>query len=122
SCYLGARLANRLRSDNPDRFTQFHELAGGKVPSVTHRANSAPAFAGQDRPNFQFLHARPLQTGRDLLVDQLVRFYQLLLLVDRVDNRLATDTSDDALAEIDPFFVPLVNRPNFAPFHPSPFT
>ena len=33
---LRARLANRLRGDNADRFAQFHELAGGEVASVAH--------------------------------------------------------------------------------------
>ena len=48
---LRSGLADRLRGNNADRFAQLHELAGGQIASVAHRANAAAAFAGQDRTN-----------------------------------------------------------------------
>ena len=57
---LCARLPNRLRSNDPDRFAQFDELASGEIPSITHRANAPTAFAGEDRANLQLFHANPL--------------------------------------------------------------
>src|SRR6266404_3766118 len=107
---LRSRFANRLGSDNSDCFAHFDELTGGEIASVTHPANPAPAFAGQHGTNLQGLHADALQVSGDLLVDELVRFDNLLLLLDRVRNRLATHAADDALAKVDDFFVALINR------------
>src|SRR4029077_1472421 len=70
------------------------------------------AFAGQNRADLQTLNADTLQLPSDLLVDELVRFNNLLLLVDRVGNGFAADATDDSLAKIDDFLVTLVNRAN----------
>src|SRR5437762_1777084 len=48
---LRSGLANRLRRNDTDRFTQLHELARGQIASVAHRANATATFAGQDRTN-----------------------------------------------------------------------
>src|SRR5437879_3191748 len=73
-------------------------------------ANSAATFASEHRANLELLHANTLQLGRDLLVDELIRFDDLFLFLYRIYHRLATDTSNDARGQIDNFFVALVDR------------
>ena len=96
--------------DNSNRFAHFHVLAGGQIPSVTHSANAATAFAGQDRADLQALYTDALQICRDFLVDELVGFDDLFLLVHWVRDRFAADAADDSLGKIDNFLVALVNR------------
>src|SRR5207248_6013765 len=101
--------ADGLGGNNADCFAHFDELPSREIASVTHPANPAPAFAGQHGANLQRLHADALQVSGDLLVDQLVRFDNLLLLLDRIGNRFATHATDDTLAKVDHFFVALIN-------------
>ena len=107
---LRSGLADRLRSNDADCFAQLHELARGKIAAIAHRANAATALAGKHRTNLQALYADSLKLRRDLLVDELVCLDDLLLLVDRVYDRLATDAPNDALAEIDDFLFAFINR------------
>ena len=99
-----------MRGDDPDRLAQFNELAGSEIPPITHRANAPTTFAGEHGTNLQLFHANSLQVRRNLFVDQLVRFYDPLFLVDRIDNRLTADPINNPLAEINNFFVSLVDR------------
>ena len=54
-----------------------------------------------------------------MFVDELIRFDDLLLFLDRIDNRLATDASDNARGQIDNFLVALVNGTNRDAVHRS---
>src|SRR6478672_13307822 len=42
-------LANRLRGDNTDSFTELHEVACGEVATVAHRADAAATLAREHR-------------------------------------------------------------------------
>src|SRR5271154_6864826 len=46
---LRARFSDGLRADDADGLAEFNHAASGKVASVAASANSAPAFAGEDR-------------------------------------------------------------------------
>ena len=109
---LCSRFADGLRGDNSNRFSHFHELAGGEVASIAHSADAATCLASEHRADLQTLHTDALQLVRDLLIDELVRFHDFLLLFHRVRDRFAADTADDALGKIDNFLVALVNRAN----------
>src|SRR4051812_15470197 len=76
------------------------------------RTDSAAAFARQDRTNLQAFDADLHQVVRDLLVDQLVRFDDLLFLLDRVRNGFAAHATNDARGEVDYFFVAFVDGTN----------
>src|SRR3982074_237277 len=106
---LRAGFADRLRSNDADRFAKFHKLSGGKIAPVAHRANAAATFAGEHRTNLQLLDADALQIVRDFFVDELVSFDDFLFLFDRIDNRFATDAADNARGQIDNFFVAFIN-------------
>src|SRR5207302_7925849 len=102
--------ADRLGRNNSSRFAHFHKLAGREVASVTHSADASPAFASQDRPDFQAFHTNSLQVRRNFFVDQLIRFDDLLFLVDRVRDRFTADAPNNSLGKIDNFLVALINR------------
>ena len=106
---LRSGFADGLRGDDADRFAEFHELAGGKVAPVAMRANAASAFAGQHRTNLELLDADFLDRRGVGFVDELIRLDDFLLR-DRIDDRFATDATDDARREIDDFFVAFVDR------------
>ena len=69
---LRPRLANGLRGDNTDSFTELHEVAGGEVTTIAHRAHTPATLACEHRPDLELLDADALQVGCDLLVDVLV--------------------------------------------------
>src|SRR5262249_46167764 len=69
---LRARLANRLRRDNPDGFTDFNRTTSREVAPVALDAAAATRFAGQHRTNTHALHAGTLNLGSEILVDLLV--------------------------------------------------
>ena len=62
---LGAGLADGLRGDDADRFTDVHELAGGHRAPVALRAGADLALAGQDAAHLQLL-----EPGLDEGVDE----------------------------------------------------
>ena len=108
---LRAGLADRLRGDDADRFAELDELAGGKVAAVAHARRRRARFR-RSAPNESSSSPRRHSSiaAAILFVDQLIRFNDLFLLVDGIDDRFAADAADDALAEIDDFFVAFVNR------------
>ena len=107
---LRSRLANRLGGDNSYSFAKLDELAGGEIASITHCAYPAATLARKNRTNLQTFYAHPLKFGGDLLVNQLVRLDDFLLLVHRVSDRFAAYAAYNALGEIDYLLVALVNR------------
>src|SRR5690606_1228829 len=62
---LGARLADRLGSDDPDRLANVHQLAGGQRPAVAGGADAELGLAGQHAADRDRLDPR-----RDELVHQ----------------------------------------------------
>src|SRR5262249_24124647 len=103
--------------DNAYCFAELNKLTRRQIASITHRAHTAPALTSENRTNLQTLHAHPLKLRSDLFVNQLIRFDDLLFLIHRISNRLATYASDYALAEIDYFFIALVNRAHHNPVY-----
>src|SRR5205823_13280555 len=91
---LRAGFADRLGGDDADRLAKLHELSRRQVAPVTLRANAAPGFAGQHRANLETLDADFLDGRRGWLIDQLIRFDDLLLR-HRIRNRFATNATDD---------------------------
>ena len=57
---LRPRLADGLRGDNTDSFTELHEVAGGEVATVAHRAHAPAALACEHRPDLELLDADAL--------------------------------------------------------------
>ena len=106
---LRAGFADGLRGDNADGFAELDQLAGGQVASVALCADAAPAFAREHRANLELLDADALQLHRDLLVDELVCFDDFFPFIHWVGDRFAAYAANDALAEIDDFFVAFVN-------------
>src|SRR5512132_4409585 len=60
---LRPRLADGLRGDNTDSFTELHEIAGGEVSTVAHRADASATLACEHRPDLELLDADALQVG-----------------------------------------------------------
>ena len=54
---LGARLADRLRRDDADRFADVDRRAAGEVAAVAGGAATGPQIAGQRRADLDRLHA-----------------------------------------------------------------
>src|SRR5262249_49494220 len=94
---LRPRLANGLRGDNTDRFTELDEVTGGEVATVTLLAHAPSAFACKHRPDLQLLDTDALQIGGDLLVDVLVCLDDLFLLVHGVGDCFAAHAPNDTL-------------------------
>src|SRR6476646_8155672 len=107
---LRPRFADRLRGDNTDSFTELHEVAGGEVATVAHRAHASATLACEHRPDLELLDADTLQVGCDLFVDVLVCLDDLFLFIHRVADCFAAHAPYDALAKVDDFLVAFVNR------------
>jgi hypothetical protein len=84
---LSARLADRLRGYNANRFPKLDAKAGRKVASVAFGANASLGFAGKRRADLELLETDFLERRRSFLVDDLARF----------DNSLAGDGILDGL-------------------------
>src|SRR5437867_3045984 len=113
---LRARLADRLRGQNPDRFAEVHHVHRGEVAAVAHPAYATLRLARQDRADLHRLDARILDGLRGLLSDQLARFDQHfrpavfveLVWIHHLFERYA---ADDALAQrLDDVFAFLQGR------------
>src|SRR5262249_10890569 len=61
---LRARLADRLRGDDPDCLAELDQLSGGEVAAVALRADAAPRRAGEHRPDLHLLDAGVLDPRR----------------------------------------------------------
>src|SRR5690606_2099781 len=107
---LGARLADRLGRDDPDRLADVDRRAAGQVATVAGGADAGLGLAGQGRTDLDRLHARRVDLLDDLLHqigvglgDDVVRA-RLLDVFGRV-------TAEDPLAEADQHVAALDHRP-----------
>src|SRR5439155_9930499 len=101
---LRARLADRLRGQNPDRLAEVHHIHRGKVAAVAHPAHAALRLARQDRPDLHRLDARILDGLRGLLDDELAGFDQHLgpavfIKLVWIHHLFECYATDDALAQ-----------------------
>src|SRR4029453_8304088 len=108
--YRRPRLADGLRGDNTDSFTELHEVAGGEVATVAHRAHAPATLACEHRPDLELLDTDALQVGCDLLVDVFVCLNDLFLFLHRVADCFTAHAPNDALAKVHDFLVAFVNR------------
>src|SRR3990172_3585846 len=69
---LGPGLPDRLRRDDADRLPDGHHLPARQIPSVTERADSPLALAGQGGADLDFVHPRHLDLSGHILRDLLV--------------------------------------------------
>src|SRR5215467_8655241 len=69
---LRSGLADGLRSDDANGFSELHKITSGQIAAVTHRAHAAAALARKHRTDFKLFDTDALQLGSDLLVDVLV--------------------------------------------------
>ena len=68
---LGARLADGLCSDDPNRLAQLDGKPGGQVASVALGANSSFGFAGERRADLELLETDLLERCGDFFVNDL---------------------------------------------------
>src|SRR5229473_6004793 len=101
---LRARLADRLRREDPDRLPQVHHVHGGEVAAVTHAAYAALRLAGEHRADADRLDSRILDRLRGLLVDQLPGLDQhlgplVLVQLVRITHLVERHAAHQALAQ-----------------------
>src|SRR6266699_2019016 len=101
---LRARLADRLRRQDPDRLPQVHHVHGGEVAAVAHAAHAALRLAGEHRADADRLDPRVLDRLRGLLVDQLPGLDQhlgplVLVQLVRVAHLVECHATHQALAQ-----------------------
>src|SRR5712671_1051319 len=70
---LRAGLADGLRGDDADRFTDVHLAPAGEVAAVALDADAAPGLAGEHRADLHLLDAGFLDVLDLVLVDLVVR-------------------------------------------------
>src|SRR6185369_9011951 len=68
---LRARLADRLRGDDADRFTHVHDVAASEVTAVAVDADAATGLAGEHRPDLDLVDAGRVDLADLVLVDLL---------------------------------------------------
>src|SRR6266849_6160794 len=107
---LGARLADGLGRDDADGFAQFHQAAGGQIAAIASDADAFFALAGEDRTEFNFLHAGGFDGLGAHLINFLVGLGNHGLGVARVMNVVTGKTADEPLAQLDHFVLAFVNR------------
>src|SRR6266704_3339238 len=101
---LCARLADRLRRQDPDRLSQVHHVHGGEVAAVAHAAHAALRLAGEHRADADKLDPRVLDRLRGLLVDQLPGLDQhlgtlVLVQLVRIAHLIQRHATHQALAQ-----------------------
>ncbi len=101
---LRARLADRLRRENPDGFAQVHHVHRGQVAAVAHAAHAALRLAREHRADLHRLDPRVFDRLRRLLDDELARFDQhlgapVLVQLVRIEHLFERHAADDALAQ-----------------------
>ena len=101
---LGARLADRLGRDDPDRLPDVHLMPVGEVSTVALLADAPSGMAGQNGADPEPLEPGHLQLLDLLFVDLLVRMEQELVR-DRIIDILQRDPAED------PFPHPLDDLP-----------
>src|SRR6202008_3221899 len=94
---LRARLADRLRGDDADRFAQLDQAARCKVASVAAGAGAAPRFASQHRANLDALNTGGLNGIRQFLADFLVDVDDDVAFV--VPDLVERNAAHDAIAQ-----------------------
>ena len=95
---LRARLADRLRGDDPDGQAELDQLAGREVAAVALRADAAAARARQHRADPDLLDAAFLDRRGLVLVDRVVHVDDHVAR-ERVHDLLERDAADDAVAQ-----------------------
>src|SRR5439155_25760781 len=75
---LRARLTDRLRGQNADRFAEVHHVHRGEVAAVAHAAYTALGLAREHGADLHRLDPRILDGLRGLFDDELARFDQHL--------------------------------------------
>src|SRR5882762_6266277 len=101
---LRARLADRLRRQNPDRLPQVHHVHGGEVAAVAHATHPALRLAGQHRTDADRLDPCVLDRLRGLLIDQLPGLDQhlgplVLVQLVRIGDPVQRHATHQALAQ-----------------------
>ena len=98
---LRARLADRLRGNDTDRFAQVDDVHRRQVAAVAHAAETALRLTGEDGADLHHLDARLFDLLRLLFVDQLTgfdeqrataRLIQLVRILDVLGGEVADDT------------------------------
>src|SRR5215469_13734674 len=96
---LRSRFADRLRCDDTDSFTDFHQLSGCQVSSVAADAGTAAGLAGQNRTDLHALDTGGLDGAgkifRDFLVD--LDNHLAFVVLDLLERHAADDTISQGL-------------------------
>ena len=101
---LRARLTDRLRGNDTDRFAEVDDVHRRQVAAVAHAAETALRLTGEDGADLDHLDARLFDLRRLLFVDQLTRFDEqraaarLVELV-RILDVLGGEVADDTLGQ-----------------------
>src|SRR5439155_21963719 len=95
---LRARLADRLRGDDADRFADLHQLAAGEVAAVAAAADSATRLAREHRTDLHLLDARFLNRIRQIVGDLVVLGHEQIA-GERIVDILLRHAADDAVAQ-----------------------
>src|SRR2546425_2759633 len=106
---LRAGLANRLGGDNADRLADLHLLARRQVATVTLRAHTVPAFAGQHGAHHDRFDAGLFDLVGSVLGDILIGLDDDLAAA-RGDDVLHGDPPDDAIFEGNDHVVAFLDR------------
>src|SRR5437762_3882857 len=101
---LRARLADRLRRQDPDRLPQVHHVHGGEVAAVAHATHAALRLAGEHRADADKPDPRVLDRLRGLLGEPLPGLDQhlgplVLVQLVRIAHLVERDAAHQALAE-----------------------
>src|SRR5216683_491495 len=113
---LRARLTDRLRGQNADRFAEVYHVHRGEVAAVAHAAHTALGLAREHRADLHRLDPRILDGLRGLFDDELARFDQHLgpaVLIELVwiHDLFERHAANDALAQrLDDVFAFLQRR------------
>src|SRR5204862_6376689 len=95
---LRARLADRFRGDDADRFADLHHLAAGQVAAVAAAADAAAGLAGEPRTDLDLLDARFLDGVGQIFGDFVVLRHELVA-GERIVDVFLRHTADDAIAQ-----------------------
>src|SRR6185312_3282942 len=113
---LRARLADRLRGDDADRFADVDDMAAREVATVAGHADAAAGLAGEHRTDAHFVDAGRIDLADLVLVDLLVLLDEHFARI-RVDNVLERHAAEDTVAELLDDLAALDERGHLDAFH-----
>ena len=112
---LGTGLADGLRRNDADGFTDVDHVTAGQIAPVAQDANATAAFAGEHRTNLDLRDACILDDAHLVFGDFLVRLHQHFAGVG-IEDVVDRDTAQNTIAELLDDLATLFERRDFDAF------